>query len=198
MSGKIAVPRLEIPVPVQVPVPMLTVAPTVEADPISFISDSEDEDFDEEVQRAIEEERKYEEKCQYRYRTPAGTHVPYTGKYYRLHRERMVYRRWQRRNQSQWVPKHAKQVSDEEYMKNIRECVPREEVVHSQRSGPLLQCYPMMIGGTLEEQYQHFCNYRQNQLGLLEEWQKGSQDPRERPYVPMEQTFAQFVKKHSY
>ena len=46
----------------------------------------------------------------------------------------------------------------------------------------------------LEEQYQSFCEYREKQKIALQEWREGPQDPSDRPFVPVAQSFEDFCK----
>ena len=176
-----------IPVPtLPVPAPKRHYEVTIKIDVTASILDSDDEEFDDNVKQAVKaqekaEERKYQEKSQYTYRRGPHNYGRYQGKYYRLHQQRRFNRRPQR------------QVSDAEYLRNIRGCVPREEPSCTISNAPKVQSYQPMLGSP-EERYKRFCEWRASQLRALEEWKKGPQDPRERPFVPIAQTFEEFMK----
>ena len=53
-------------------------------------------------------------------------HCKYTDKYLRKQQKRDVLRGWYRRSYSRWILLPTKQVSNEEYLENIRSSVPRE------------------------------------------------------------------------
>ena len=174
----------------------------------SFLSDCEDdEEYDDNVraaivreaklekQREIEDERKLSEKLQTPVQYAPGKYTSYRGKYVRRHFERRQFRQWHRRYMSQSISKH---VSDEEYMANIRSSVQREPCTPGTYKAPRMYVYQPNRGATIEERYRDFCEYCDHQELALEEWRRGDQDPRERPFVPIRKTFEQFKNEGGF
>ena len=109
--------------------------------------------------------------------------------------ERKPLERLRRRMEAASRPICYQQDVDEEYLENLRQCLPREGNVPQTRStGPRMNVYTPDRSAPLEEQYQSFCEYREKQKIALQEWREGPQDPADRPFVPVAQTFEDFCK----
>ena len=102
------------------------------------------------------------------------------------------------RRQIEGTPKPVRFQEDDlmdTYLENLRQCLPREGNVPQTRStGPRMNVYTPDRSAPLEEQYQSFCEYREKQKIALQEWREGPQDPSDRPFVPVAQSFEDFCK----